>query len=151
MMCYVATIGHDPKTFLDKRTDGKKKVAARLVHGWMVESCAAKDRRPAGKSNWPCVYNKLETETVLKPIKFLALRFRKFMNTLSVSSFNKNCNEFVFARITDASMESLPNEIVERILRSDEISFHDLVAFSSTCARCISFLRCSQRTFSSLL
>ena len=44
-------------------------------------------------------------------------------------------------------MESLPNEIVERILRSDEVSFHDLVAFSSTCSRCISFVGCSQRTF----
>jgi len=32
-------------------------------------------------------------------------------------------------------MESLPNEIVERILRFDDISFPDLVAFSSTCSR----------------
>ena len=54
----------------------------------------------------------------------------------------KICNEFFsYKDFTDALiMESLPNEIVERILRSHEISFHDLVAFSSTCSRCISFL-----------
>ena len=44
-------------------------------------------------------------------------------------------------------MESLPNEIVERILRSDEVSFHDLVAFSSTCSRCISFWDASKEPF----
>ena len=36
---------------------------SRLVHGWMVESCAAKDRRPAGNSNRLCMFTKLDLKS----------------------------------------------------------------------------------------